>query len=62
MQAESIQPGQNVLVVDDLIATGKRLCLSSVGSTEGHILKAGPQRQPESLSPNRAERQSDIYS
>ena len=62
MQAESIQPGQNVLVVDDLIATGKGLGLSYTSSTEAHNLKAGPQRQPESLSLNRAERQLDIYS
>ena len=51
MHADAIKQGQNVVVVDDLIATGNTIALNEALTILTILLiKVAPRRQPESSS------------
>lgn len=39
MQADAIKPGQNVVVVDDLIATGECVCTIAQPDAQGYTIE-----------------------
>jgi len=62
MQVGAIQPGQNVVVIDDVVATGERHVCGSNESSYHPILQGVPPQPQASSSPNWAERRSNTSS
>jgi len=62
MQAGSIQPGQNVVVIDDLIATGEQHVYILTGLLSHSFLQEVLLQLRANSSPNRAGRRSNTSS
>lgn len=62
MQSDAIKPGQSVIIVDDLVATGKWVVFFFKTSSSDLQLQGGLLKQLENLSPSLGGRPSSISS